>query len=140
MLRKNGAQGVHDMNLFNLLTNREQQSLMDYVRRYERDHGGRHPSSDPNAVFYIGDDPIEGNYITWSCLRNSIPTLKTNSGTFWVPFLDRWITTRELLAASGFPTYEVLAQAMGVPVFTVEDVHTTRKQLGNGMHAGNLDT
>ena len=46
------------------------------------------------------------------------------------------LTTKEKLAAMGFPVYERLSRAMGVPLLEFPDLKRAKQFLGNAMHAG----
>ena len=65
--------------------------------------------------------------------RGRLPTLTRNSSRWWVPAHTRWMTAKELTAASGYPVTEELAQAAGVPIDVCADQYGFG-QLGNCMH------
>ena len=63
-----------------------------------------------------------------------IPGLRTHNAKYWVPFLGRWLTNKELLASMGVPVYPSLAQAAGVALIAVRPGPAARHMLGNMMH------
>lgn len=124
---------AQDVDLTMLLNPRERKSLKCYTQKYVA-RFGHDPESDANAFFYLGDNAHMRT--TWSCVSGRLPTLRTSSGKLWSPCARRWLTHKELLAAMGFPTYPVLAQAMGVSIMEFDSVANARAFLGNAMHAG----
>ena len=90
---------------------------------------------DTCCVFNLTQNP--DFTLSWTTAQGRMPTFTTGCSRMWVPVLRRWLLPRELAAAMGFPTYGVLAAAVGVPVETqVLSAHA----IGNSMHVGNVGT
>ncbi len=94
---------------------------------------GKNPACATTAVFNLVDHP--DRRVAWSLTFGSIPGLRTNSGHLWMPFLDRWLTRRELLAAFGYPVYQDLADASGTFLWGCSP---TPKQMGDAMHVASV--
>jgi site-specific DNA-cytosine methylase len=89
------------------------------------------------AIFNLADNP-DGGFTTWSAASGRIPGLRTHNAKYWVPFLGRWLTNKELLAAMGVPVYPSLANAACVPVVAVTPGPAARHMLGNMMHIASV--
>ena len=89
------------------------------------------------AVFNLSDNPAAG-YVTWSAASGRIPGLRTHNAKYWVPYLGRWLTNKELLACMGLPVYESLAMAAGVVQVHVQPGPEARHMLGNMMHIASV--
>lgn len=86
-----------------LLTVPEQERLAQYSAMwYTRFHIPA--CQDVRAVFNLADNPAAG-FVTWSASSGRLPAMRTNSGKLWVPYLGRWLTVRERLAAMGAPVF-----------------------------------
>lgn len=124
---------VAQVDLSGFLNRREKESLEGYTLAYLQRFGSM-PAHDQNAFFFLGDSAP--SRLTWSCVSNKLPTLRRNGGRCWSPYARRWLTAKELLSAMGFPCYDSLAQAMGVPTMVFDSTERARTFLGNAMHAG----
>ena len=100
---------------------------------------GQPGTMDKRAVFNLADNP-EAGYVTWSAAKGRIPGLRTNGGKLWVPYIGRWLTTKEQLAAMGVPVYTCLAMAAGVPLVPVNPGPEAKLMLGNMMHIASVGT
>jgi len=123
---------LRQLDLRSLLTDRERRSLEDYEQAYF-ERFGHLSENDPDAFFNLGDNA--GNRLTWSCVSGKLPTLRCSSGKVWSAYAKRWLTSLELLATMGFPTYEHLARSMGVAPMRFQNMAQARLFLGNAMHA-----
>ena len=123
-------------NMAMLLSSGEQRRLMVYMAMWEK-RFSQSSSTDKRAVFNLADNP-EAGYVTWSGASGCIPGLRTNGGKLWVPYLGRWLTTKEQLAAMGAPVYPCLAMAAGVPCINVCPGPEARLMLGNMMHIASV--
>jgi hypothetical protein len=56
----------------------------------------------------------------------------------WSPYLHRWLTNKELLAAMGVPVYEHLARSAGVALVEVAPGPDAWHMLGNMMHIASV--
>jgi len=119
-----------------LLTDHEHQRLAAYMAMWQ-DRFGHSADMDPAAVFNLADNPNNG-FVTWSASSGRIPGLRTNGGKLWVPFLRRWLTTKEQLAAMGVPVYPILAAAARVPLVHVSPGPEAKLMLGNMMHIASV--
>ena len=120
------------LDLTELLTPREQESLHDFTAAYVKKRGCL-PCCDANAFFFLGDNA--SNRLTWSCGTGKLPTMRCTRGKYWSPMARRWLTARELLACMGFPTYPILARNMGVAEMAFDSATSAQSFLGNAMHA-----
>lgn len=125
-------------NMTSLLTEHEQQRLAAYMALW-LDRFGHDATTDQSAVFNLADNPDSG-FVTWSGSSGRIPGLRTNGGKLWVPFLGRWLTTKEQLAAMGVPVYSSLAVAAQVPLVPVSPGPEAKLMLGNMMHIASVGT
>jgi len=125
-------------NMTLLLTEDEYSRLQLYLEHWQV-RFGCHASQCPSAVFNLCDNPASGR-VTWSAASGRIPGLRTNAGKLWSPMLQRWLTTKELLAAMGLPVYPALAAAAGVPLLEVQPGAEARHMLGNMMHIASVGT
>ena len=130
------ASAMQDMT--SLLTYHELQRLAAYMAMW-RDRFGHDASMDQTAVFNLADNP-ENGFVTWSGSSGRIPGLRTNGGKLWVPFLGRWLTMKEQLAAMGVPVYPSLAAAAQVPLVPVSPGAEAKLMLGNMMHIASVGT
>ena len=89
------------------------------------------------AIFNLADNP-DGGFTTWSAASGRIPGLRTHNAKYWVPYLQRWLTNKELLASMGVPVYPSLAIAAGVPFVAVTPGPAARHMLGNMMHIASV--
>ena len=128
------AFALHNMAM--LLSPGEQRRLFVYTAMWAK-RFGQPCSTDQRAVFNLADNP-EAGYVTWSGASGRIPGLRTNGGKLWVPYLRRWLTTKEQLAAMGVPVYPCLAIAAGVPCIKVHPGPDARLMLGNMMHIASV--
>ena len=109
----------HDLSY--LLLPREDEALATYESGWLA-LTGTNPAGCVDCVLNLGDTPTLdefgnfGGWWTWS-LKGTISTLRKNTWLLWVPFLRRWLTIRERFSCLGYPTYEHLSQACGVPVW-----------------------
>lgn len=130
------AAAMRDMTL--LLSVHEEQRLAVYLQHWAAKFGT--PACCCTwAVFNLGDNPGAG-FFTWSATSGRIPGLRTQNAKYWVPFLARWLTNKELLACMGLPVYESLALAAGVPQVFVSPGPEARHMLGNMMHVASVGT
>ena len=130
------AFALHHMAM--LLSPGEHRRLIAYMAMWS-DRFGHCSTTDKRAVFNLADNP-EAGYVTWSGASGRIPGLRTNGGKLWVPYLGRWLTTKEQLAAMGVPVYSCLAMAAGVPCVPVHPGHEAKLMLGNMMHIASVGT
>ena len=119
-----------------LLTHGELMRLNAYEHRWLQAYG-HHACTNPDAVFNLGDNPMSG-HCTWSGTSGSLPGLRTGAQKYWVPYLGRWLTCKELLACMGLPVYPSLAITAGVPMVYVKPGRQARHMLGNMMHAASI--
>lgn len=126
------------LNLTLLLTPGERDRLIHYMALWFQRFGVC-ASQCKDAIFNLGDNPGAG-YVTWSASSGRIPGLRTQNAKYWVPFLSRWLTNKELLACMGLPVYPALAQAAGVPLMNVRPGPEARHMLGNMMHVASVGT
>lgn len=130
------ASALSNMTL--LLSPHEQERLRVYLQLWVAKFGTP-ACCCPWAVFNLGDNPAAG-YVTWSAVSGRIPGLRTQNAKYWVPYLARWLTHKELLACMGLPVYESLALAAGVPQVHVTPGPEARHMLGNMMHVASVGT
>ena len=123
-------------NMALLLTGPELLRLAEYLKLWEA-RFNIPASLCRDAVFNLGDNPTAG-YVTWSASSGRLPGLRTHGAKYWVPYLERWLTTKELLACMGLPVYPQLAAAAGVPLVTVIPGPAARHMLGNMMHVASV--
>jgi site-specific DNA-cytosine methylase len=102
-----------------LLTSKQSQRLRVYADKW--------PDAD---AYNLGHNPLFAPSVA---RKGRLPTLTRNSSRWWVPAHTRWMTAKELTAASGYPVTEELAQAAGVPIDVCADQYGFR-ELGNCMH------
>ena len=133
---RNMPPGFAMHNMAMLLSPGEQRRLIVYMAMWAA-RFGQSSSTDTRAVFNLADNP-EAGYVTWSAASGRIPGLRTNGGKLWVPYLSRWLTTKEQLAAMGVPVYTSLAIAAGVPVVPVTPGPEAKLMLGNMMHIASV--
>ena len=126
------------LDMTTLLTHHERQRLEAYMAMWQ-DRFGHCATMDQAAVFNLADNPDNG-FVTWSGSSGRIPGLRTNGGKLWVPFLRRWLTTKEQLAAMGVPVYPSLAAAAQVPLVAVSPGPEAKLMLGNMMHIASVGT
>ena len=95
-----------------------------------------------NLVVHLGDNPDV--MLVWSGRDGKVPTIRRSSGLLWVVDQGRWLTTREMYATMGFPTYRCLADVAGVPLMPVRPPGGTlahaRQGVGNAMHLACVGT
>ena len=111
-------------------------SEFKYLESYEelwQEKFHTHPALSRGAVFFLGDNPRERT--TWSGNAARIPGMRARGGLFWIPYLGRWLTVREHMAAFGYPTYEKLATAANQPLHSYP---ATSKLAGNAMHVASV--
>ena len=89
-------------------------------------------ADNPNLVYYLGDNPSYGS--RWSAKSDKVPTYRMTSGIYWVPSLDRWMTSKERLASMGWPVTPECATAMSCPMIGARDPHQAASLCGNAMH------
>lgn len=118
-----------------VLTDAEKGYVLEYERLYWNRFGTR-ACDDPNLFVFLGDNPA--NRCTWSAVTCAIPTFRTNTGRFWHPHSQSWLTKTEMLAAMGFPVIPEMARAMHTQVLRVPDQAACRKAVGNCMHFGSV--
>jgi len=123
---------LETMNFRKLLSFSELKHLELYEKMWQ-DKYFAHPASSRGAVFFLGDNP--GNRTTWSGDAARIPGMRARGGLFWIPYIGRWLTVREHMAAFGYPTYEKLATAANQPLYTYR---ATPQQAGNAMHVASV--
>jgi hypothetical protein len=114
-----------------LLTEGEAVRLASYISHYMRSFG-LHPVLDKDCVFNLADNP--DMRCSWSAHSKRLPCYRTNGGKQWSCFLNRWLTSKELLATMGVPVYPALAQKAGVPLVSVQPGAPALKMLGNMFH------
>ena len=102
-----------------LLTREQSRRLRVYAARWQ----------DADA-YNLGQNPW---FLPSVARRGRLPTLTRNSSRWWVPAHTRWMTAKELTAASGYPVTEELAQAAGVPIDVCADQYGFG-QSGTCMH------
>ncbi len=66
-----------------------------------------------------------------------LPTLTRNAGCWWVLARKRWMTSKELAAASGYPVTAELSKAANVATDPCADAYVPG-QIGNCMHVANV--
>ncbi len=118
-------------NPYLLLSAGEQQRLEAYINLYIQTFGS-HPVFDRSCIFNLADNPLMR--CSWSCHSKRLPCYRTNGGKQWSCFLNRWLTSRELLASMGVPVYPLLAEKAGVPLVAVQAGSQAMKMLGNMFH------
>jgi C-5 cytosine-specific DNA methylase len=121
-----------------LLTPGELARLSAYITAWIQ-RFGHHPSSCPWAIFNLRDNP-EAGWLTWSACSRRIPGLRTGQQRLWSPFLHRWLTCKELLAAMGVPVYPQLAMQAGMAMIHVAPGPDAWHMLGNMMHIASVGT
>lgn len=121
-----------------LLTPGEVSRLQAYTESWVQ-RFGHHPCHCPWAIFNLRDNP-EAGWLTWSAAGGRIPGLRTGTQKLWSPFLRRWLTNKELLAAMGVPVYPQLANAAGVALVAVAPGPDAWHMLGNMMHIASVGT
>lgn len=118
-----------------LLNHREIKELKNYTDEYVR-RFGQNPETDPNAMFFLGDN-TRFSY-TWTCTSNAISTFRRQSGKFWVPRLKRWLVAIDKLTALGFPTTAEAASTLGLrQPLPVSDPSRGHSVCGNSFHLTN---
>ena len=108
--------------------------VVAWIARFQQN-----PCFCPWAIFNLRDNPQAG-WCTWSAVGGRIPCLRTGSQKLWSPYLNRWLTNKELLAAMGVPVYAQLANAAGVPLVEVSPGPDAWHMLGNMMHIASVGT
>jgi len=104
-----------------------------------RDRFRTSPGSNSDLVYLLNDNPL--NRTNWSAISGRIPTLRTGSTLLWYPSVQRILTSREILACMGFPTYEHLGDAMGagkVDMTHMSSGSDLKHMTGNAMHLANV--
>ena len=121
-----------ETDLTYLLNERELGVVHDYDEKYKAVHGPDScPSSDPNLVYFLGDN---ANYGTWSGVSGKIPTFRCNTGFYWFPFFKRFMTPRDKLSTLSMPVDHQYCQVMGVPQIEIEDSKRSSLLAGNSMN------
>ena len=97
------------------------------------DKFGQFPSQNSNLIYFLGDS---AEYCSWSATSNKIPTYRLNSSTglYWVPSLNRWLTSKERLCSMAFPCIPEISGAMNVPTLGATDAQRAADLCGNSMH------
>jgi site-specific DNA-cytosine methylase len=114
-----------------LLSAGEQQRLEAYINLHIQMFGF-HPVLDRSCIFNLADNPLMR--CSWSAHSKRLPCYRTNGGKQWSCYLNRWLTSRELLATMGVPVYPALAEKAGVPLIYVQAGAQAMKMLGNMFH------
>ncbi len=97
-----------------------------------REFRGTAPESDLSCVFDLGQNPGRQKRPP-----SRLPTFRGGGGRYWVPARRRWLLPLEKAACLGFPVYQGLASAAGVP----EDALAaccSDCPVGNAMHVANV--
>lgn len=115
-----------------LLTDSERDNLLEYEFLWQTQMH-MDPSCDPNAVFYLGDNPL--NRVTWSA-NMRIPAFRTAGGRMWYPFYRRYLTDNEMMAVLGFPVYPWLANAAKTEILVINS-QAAKHLAGNAWHCAN---
>ena len=131
--RRGKAFQAHNMNLTYLLNQREMETAKILDGRYFLKFGKR-PDDDQALVYYLGDNASYGS--SWSAVSGKLPTFRLNSktGLFWLPGHKRFLTSKERLAAMGWPCVLEVAEELDVPLFGATDHKRASDLLGNSMH------
>ena len=119
-------------SLRSILTEREDEARKRLDARYML-HTQKLAHTDKSLVYFLGDNPKTfGN--SWSAISKKIPTYRMNTGLYWIPSLDRWMTSKERLASMGWPVTAECATAMGTPLIGAVDPQQAGSLCGNAMH------
>ena len=115
-----------------LLSHREAKVACELDEKYLL-RTGHQPCTNPDLVYGLGDN---ADYCSWSAISGKIPTyrLSTSSSKYWVPAMNRWLTSKERLLSMGFPVIGEVATAMRVPLIGASDVKRASDIIGNSMH------
>ena len=70
-----------------------------------------------DLIYDLGDNPGTG-WTTWSAVSGTLPMLRRSGSMLFAPHFGRQLLLRELFAGYGYPTFEPLAEASGVDVFS----------------------
>lgn len=120
----------------------ECERLRVYCRLWEQlDHHRKCPWQD--LVCHLSDRPEKG-WLCWSAISNTIPTLRKSGGLMAMPAAGRVLLLKELYAAMGYASFDVLARAAHVhtyqvfkPLLGIGYSHM-RAALGNAQHVAQV--
>jgi hypothetical protein len=124
---------------FSLLLSPDERRRLSQFRYLWRARFNTDSRSAPWAIFNLGHNL---SHLTWSGVSHAIPCLNTKVTRVWADFIQRFLTTRELLAAMGLCPYPWDAWSAGVAPFEMGGVPQidARHMLGNSMQIGTLGT
>ena len=125
------AKATNDMTY--LLTDREKAAIDELDHRYERLYPGCSPRSDPDLVYFLGDNPWSWSP-TWSAISGRIPTFRLNDGLYWFPAHKRAMCAKDKLSALGMPVDHWYCEQMGVKPVGIEDSQRAYLLAGNAMN------
>ena len=91
---------------------------------------------DLDLCYYLGDNPTYA--ITWSADSKKVPCFRNSGGLYWIPAMNRWVTTREKLACLGLPVDESYCDSMSVSPLLFHDKHRASSLIGNSMHLSSV--
>ena len=130
--RRNIPVQVGQKDLRYLLLRRENNCRQELDSKYIQRYGDL-PATNSNLVYFLGDS---AEYCSWSASSNKIPTYRLNSksGLYWIPRLNRWLTSKERLCSMSFPCIREIADAMNVPLLGATDAQRAADLCGNSMH------
>ena len=122
-----------EKDLTYLLLPREVAALDEYEKEYMKRYG-RSMATDPDLIIFLGDSPHYS--LTWSASSGNCPTfrMKAKTGIYWLPSVQRFLTSREKLCMLGWPVHPRLAEALKVPEIPAQDVGRAAAIAGNSMH------
>lgn len=115
-----------------LLTHREAKAMAELDVKYFIKTGQRSNSA-RNLVYNLADS---GDWQSWSAVSGKVPTYRLNqkSSKYWLPALQRWMTSKERLVSMGFPVCREVASSMRAPIIGAADAMRASDLLGNCMH------
>ena len=115
-----------------LLSLREAKAMVDLDVKYFK-RTGQESKTVRNLVYNLGDS---GEWQSWSAASGKVPTYRLNqrSSKYWLPCLQRWMTSKERLVSMGFPVCREVASALNCPIIGAADSKRASDLLGNCMH------
>ena len=129
----------------------EKQRVVDYVNLWvAQSEDKRCPFDIDDLAVHVSDNPGTNaagtgqGWVCWSSTSNAIPTLRKSGGIIFSPALKRQYLLKELFAGMGFPSFNFLAEASGVPRFEIFQptlglgYRHMKSALGNSQHVANV--
>lgn len=121
--------GIDPMSL--LLNLREVQTMSELNQKYHS-RTGFPAETDRDLAYFLGDS---ATYCSWSAASGKLPTYRLTQGRFWLPAVQRWLTSKERLCSMGYPVVKEMSLGMGqVPLVGAVDPEKAAERLGNAMH------